>query len=295
MRDRRDSTTVFLVSTLNILRLFFRNAWLAAIFSIYYIPANANSEYGKWMEDGLEAAEKQHFQEACQAFNLSLQEARRQGSKQDALKSTDNLAWTYTKLANYAKAEKLYKTILVARPSRTAEINLANVYFLHKRYSKAARIYKRILNQKTQPEDGFFYPSALRNYAEVSKKLGDFAKADELMEELSWLEEKELCVRSPSQYVPRSLYYTSETSYLEKLHEQFKRMLVLPLDTHGRVKLRFTLSPSGEVQNLQTENQAGDLLLERCAIRALKDASPFPPLPKNISTETKIVVIVPSI
>ncbi|MCH7650717.1 MAG: energy transducer TonB [Nitrospinae bacterium] len=50
----------------------------------------------------------------------------------------------------------------------------------------------------------------------------------------------------------------------------------------GRVKISFTLFPSGKISNPEIVKSSGDRKLDNLAVLAIKNAVPLPPFPKEI-------------
>ena len=65
-----------------------------------------------------------------------------------------------------------------------------------------------------------------------------------------------------------------------KIEERWRRPIGLGKSTERAVVL-FEIQPDGELRNLQVKNRSGNEQVDQSALRAVQDASPFPPLPQE--------------
>ena len=90
----------------------------------------------------------------------------------------------------------------------------------------------------------------------------------------------------PEELVAESDYATPN-SYMEMVRlriEKHKRYpsLARVKNIEGRVTIRFMITPQGDVKNVEIARSSRHKILDRAALRAVKDASPFPKPPNHI-------------
>ncbi len=62
-------------------------------------------------------------------------------------------------------------------------------------------------------------------------------------------------------------------------------------DEEGSVQLTFTILKNGEVSIIKVEKSSGYIHLDRAAVKAVKDSSPFPKPPNGKSTTLKVIIV----
>ena len=86
----------------------------------------------------------------------------------------------------------------------------------------------------------------------------------------------------------------SLNDYLHKLRLLIEKNKEYPFEARkrgleGKVVLEFTLNIKGELVNLKIKRSSGYAILDKAAIRAVKNATPFPPLPQEICSRQIII------
>jgi len=76
--------------------------------------------------------------------------------------------------------------------------------------------------------------------------------------------------------------------YFNKIREQIKRNWIYPREAgdrgiEGELMIEFGIAKSGELQFILLRRTSGVPILDEYALRAVKLASPFPPVPDGIS------------
>ena len=66
---------------------------------------------------------------------------------------------------------------------------------------------------------------------------------------------------------------------IASLTKQFTAVAVLMLAEQGKLAVEFTILGNGQLQRLRLIRSSGSLLLDDEALRAIKAAAPFPPIP----------------
>jgi protein TonB len=93
-----------------------------------------------------------------------------------------------------------------------------------------------------------------------------------------WLPPEELVAESD---------YATPNSYMEMVRlriEKHKRYPSLARVKHieGRVTIRFMITPQGDVKNVEISKSSRNKILDGAALKAVKDAAPFPKPPGHI-------------
>lgn len=74
------------------------------------------------------------------------------------------------------------------------------------------------------------------------------------------------------------------TYYLRLIHAKIDERWIRPggpLTRSERAVVLFEILPDGDVRNVKVEQRSGNERLDQSALRAIQDASPFPPLPQE--------------
>lgn len=80
------------------------------------------------------------------------------------------------------------------------------------------------------------------------------------------------------------------STYTEVMHEKISSNWNPPsVDKDSKVILEFTINKNGRVIDSKIYESSGNKLLDESALKALRKASPLPPLPMNIGQETLTV------
>ena len=84
-------------------------------------------------------------------------------------------------------------------------------------------------------------------------------------------------------------------SYFARIKHQIERVWVYPFDAaqrgiSGDLSLTFRISKEGNLMGVQLVDQSGYEILDLAALKAVKEAAPFYPFPKNITRE-KITIL----
>jgi protein TonB len=92
---------------------------------------------------------------------------------------------------------------------------------------------------------------------------------------------------SPPEELASESDYTIPNSYMEMVRlriEKHKRYpsLARVKNIEGRVTIRFMITPQGNVKKVEIVKSSQHKILDRAALRAVKDASPFPKPPGHI-------------
>jgi protein TonB len=81
--------------------------------------------------------------------------------------------------------------------------------------------------------------------------------------------------------------YVTTQSYLEMVRLRIERHKRYPdvarsKNIEGRVTVRFVITPDGSVRQVEVANRAGNRALDLAALKAVKDAAPFPKPPSHL-------------
>ncbi|WP_456385542.1 TonB family protein [Desulfolithobacter sp.] len=93
---------------------------------------------------------------------------------------------------------------------------------------------------------------------------------------------------------PRSDHGPELRNYLRLIRQRIGRYKKYPLAARrrrieGRVGIHFTVSATGELQEIKVSRTSGHRLLDRAALRAVRAASPLPPPPVGLSAGNQVV------
>ena len=79
-------------------------------------------------------------------------------------------------------------------------------------------------------------------------------------------------------------------NYYDQIIAQMRAAWVLPDGVAVGDKLLtvvgVTISPMGDIQNISIEKSSGNLYFDQSAIRAIRKASPLPPIPEELGDES---------
>jgi len=201
----------------------------------------------------------------------------------------------------YSKQEKIPKKTIKATPKIIAKLKeiqkpkpmvIAKAKKptpIHKQYNKkhaaTAKQTKKILKRKVRQKaktikisGGFYNPNAV-----LSNKTNKGFTSGTSKEYQYKNRAKEATVSLGTQ----SLKYAS---YMQHIKDAIQNVWVYPQEAQmegqqGRLLILFSIDKSGKVVKISLLRSSGYPLLDNAAIEAIKDASPFPPLPKRFNID----------
>jgi protein TonB len=93
-----------------------------------------------------------------------------------------------------------------------------------------------------------------------------------------WLPHEDLVAQSD---------YDAHNSYMEMVRLRIEKHKIYPSlarvkNIEGKVTIRFMITPQGEIRNVEISKSSRNKILDGAALKAVKDASPFPKPPGHI-------------
>jgi TonB family protein len=77
------------------------------------------------------------------------------------------------------------------------------------------------------------------------------------------------------------------TSYFSEIKEAIKQNWKTPeIAFSGQFSVGFTINRNGQIEEMGVRHSSGSRILDQEAMRAIKAASPFPPLPSSINANS---------